>query len=149
MPRREHARFCSPGWWAACCDCFRATSLFDLFEAAADNMAESARLLDELLQTFVDPKAKRLTQREHEGDRITHAILTRLNSTFVTPVDRAHAHYGEVDPGRPAGVATGGSPRAASRTRRAPQSAPGSPQASRAWLPHAVLGHGVGIFVPR
>jgi len=52
-------------------------------------MAESARMLDELLRTLVDPKAKRFTQHEHEGDCITHAILTRLNSTFVTPVDRA------------------------------------------------------------
>ena len=56
---------------------------------------------------------------------------------------------GEVGPGRSAGVATGEFPRAASRTRRASQNAPGSPQASRAWSPHAALGHGVGIFVPR
>jgi len=35
----------------------------------------------------------------------------------------------EVDPGRPASVTAGGFPWAASRTRRAPQSAPGSPQA--------------------
>jgi predicted phosphate transport protein (TIGR00153 family) len=68
----------------------RDESFFDLFEAAADNMAESARLLDELLRDFVDPelKAKRLVEHEHEGDRITHAILTRLNSTFITPFDR-------------------------------------------------------------
>jgi uncharacterized protein len=68
----------------------RDESFFDLFEAAADNMAESARLLDELLGDFVDPelKAKRLVEHEHEGDRITHAILTRLNSTFITPFDR-------------------------------------------------------------
>jgi hypothetical protein len=66
----------------------REESFFDLFEAAADNMAESARLLDELLEDFVDPelKAKRLV--EHEGDHLTHAILTRLNSTFITPFDR-------------------------------------------------------------
>src|SRR3954454_17928313 len=25
---------------------------------------------------------------EHEGDRITHAIIERLNKTFVTPFDR-------------------------------------------------------------
>src|SRR5689334_23918373 len=25
---------------------------------------------------------------EHEGDRITHEIVKRLNSTFVTPMDR-------------------------------------------------------------
>src|SRR5215218_6669233 len=68
----------------------REESFFDLFEAAADNMAQSARLLDDLLQDFVDPelKAKRLVECEHEGDRITHAILTWLNSTFITPFDR-------------------------------------------------------------
>jgi uncharacterized protein len=68
----------------------RDQSFFDLFEAAADNMAESARLLDDLLDDFVDPemKAKRLVECEHEGDRITHAILTRLNTTFITPFDR-------------------------------------------------------------
>ena len=38
-------------------------------------------------------------------------------------------YVSEVDPGRPAGVTAGGFSRAASRTRRAPQSAPGSPQA--------------------
>jgi uncharacterized protein len=65
-------------------------SFFDLFEAAADNMAESARLLEELLEDFVDPelKAKQLVECEHEGDHLTHAILTRLNSTFITPFDR-------------------------------------------------------------
>jgi predicted phosphate transport protein (TIGR00153 family) len=65
-------------------------SFFNLFEAAADNMAECARLLDDLLGDFVGPevKAKRLTEHEHEGDRITHAVLTRLNSTFITPFDR-------------------------------------------------------------
>src|SRR5215204_6882703 len=68
----------------------RDESFFDLFEAAADNMAQSARLLDDLLRDFVDPelKAKRLVECEHQGDRITHAILTRLNSTFITPFDR-------------------------------------------------------------
>jgi uncharacterized protein len=51
----------------------RDESFFDLFEAAADNMVQSARLLDDLLQDFVDPelKAKRLVECEHEGDRIT------------------------------------------------------------------------------
>jgi hypothetical protein len=76
--------------------------------------------------------------------------------SFIRPLRRpvvgSHTPPGnsEVDPGRPVGVATGGSPQAASRTRRAPQSAPGSPQAAevRDW-PHAVLGHGVGMRVPR
>jgi hypothetical protein len=42
----------------------------------------------------------------------------------LTPLD-----IREVDPGRPAGVAIGWFPRIASRTRRAPLSAPGAPQA--------------------
>ena len=69
---------------------FPATSVFDLFEAAADNMAESARLLDDPLEDFVEPemKAKRLVEHEHEGHRRTHAILTRLTTTLITPFDR-------------------------------------------------------------
>lgn len=68
----------------------REESYFDLFEAAADNADEAARLLLDMVEDFVDPeaKAKRLVEREHEGDRITHAILSRLNSTFITPFDR-------------------------------------------------------------
>jgi uncharacterized protein Yka (UPF0111/DUF47 family) len=68
----------------------REESFFDLFEAAGDNLAEAAHLLLDMVEDFVDPemKAKRLTDCEHEGDRLTHAILSRLNSTFITPFDR-------------------------------------------------------------
>ena len=57
----------------------------------------------------------------------------------------------EVGPGRPASVATGGSPRTASRTRRACCQAPGSPQApsEARGRPHPVMGQGVGITAPR
>jgi uncharacterized protein len=63
---------------------------FDLFEASGRNLAEAARLLLDLVEDFVDPelKAKRLVDCEHEGDRLTHAVYSRLNSTFVTPFDR-------------------------------------------------------------
>ena len=68
----------------------REDSYFDLFEAAADNVAAAAELLLDMVTDFVDPhvKAKRLLDLEHEGDRITHAILSQLNSTFITPFDR-------------------------------------------------------------
>ncbi len=68
----------------------REESYFDLFDAAGQNVAEAARLLLDMVEDFVDPemKAKRLVDCEHEGDRITHAILSRLNSTFITPFDR-------------------------------------------------------------
>jgi len=68
----------------------KGESYFDLFEAAGNNLAEAARLLLDLVEDFVDPemKAKRLVDCEHEGDRLTHAVYSRLNSSFVTPFDR-------------------------------------------------------------
>jgi uncharacterized protein Yka (UPF0111/DUF47 family) len=53
---------------------------FGLFQAAADNIAAAATVLLELLTDLVDPetKAKQLADLEHEGDRITRTILTRL-----------------------------------------------------------------------
>jgi hypothetical protein len=68
----------------------REESFFDLFDAAAGNVAEAASVLRDMVDDFVDPerKAKRLFEQEHEGDRITRAILSRLNSTSSTPFDR-------------------------------------------------------------
>jgi uncharacterized protein len=68
----------------------RDETFFDLFDAAADSVAAAASLLRDMVDDFVDPemKAKRLTDQEHEGDRVTHAILSRLNSTSVAPFDR-------------------------------------------------------------
>ena len=62
---------------------------FGLFQAAADNIAAATVLL-ELLTDLVDPetKAKQLADLEHEGDRITRTILTRLVSTFIARLDR-------------------------------------------------------------
>ena len=68
----------------------REESYFDLFDAVAANLAEAGRLLLDMVEDFVDPelKAKRLVDCEHEGDQLTHAILSRLNQTFITPFDR-------------------------------------------------------------
>jgi uncharacterized protein len=74
---------------------------FDLLDAVADNVADAAEQLLDMVEDFVDPgkKAKRLVELEHEGDRLTHAILSRLNSTFITPFDREdiHALAGQLD----------------------------------------------------
>jgi predicted phosphate transport protein (TIGR00153 family) len=79
----------------------REESYFDLFDAVADNLAHTATLLLDLVEDFVDPemKAKRLVECEHEGDRLTHAVYSRLNSTFITPFDREdiHALAGQLD----------------------------------------------------
>jgi predicted phosphate transport protein (TIGR00153 family) len=63
---------------------------FGLFQAAADTSAAAATVLLDLLTDLADPetKAKRLAELEHEGDRITRTILTRLASTFIARFDR-------------------------------------------------------------
>jgi predicted phosphate transport protein (TIGR00153 family) len=68
----------------------RDQTFFELFIAAGQNSVRAAHLLDEMMQTW--PESEGLTrdvvEAEHEGDRITHDIIKRLNTTFVTPIDR-------------------------------------------------------------
>ena len=63
---------------------------FELFEEAGQNMFLAADLLDRLLATYPDDRAlaREILDCEHQGDRITHDIIDRLNHTFVTPIDR-------------------------------------------------------------
>ena len=63
---------------------------FELFEEAGQNMMRASDLLDTMLATYPDEKhlAQEILDCEHEGDRITHDIIDRLNHTFVTPIDR-------------------------------------------------------------
>ena len=68
----------------------RDRTFFDLFIEAGENTVKASRLLDQMMATWPDSGdlPKQVIDAEHEGDRITHAIVQRLNSTFVTPIDR-------------------------------------------------------------
>ena len=63
---------------------------FDLFDEAAGNIARGADLLDQMLRSYPESTelARAILLCEQEGDRITYDIVQRLNSTFVTPIDR-------------------------------------------------------------
>jgi len=63
---------------------------FELFEEAGQNILHAADLLDRMLRNYPDSKdlARDILICEQEGDRITHDIISRLNHTFVTPIDR-------------------------------------------------------------
>jgi predicted phosphate transport protein (TIGR00153 family) len=63
---------------------------FELFEEAGQNMMHASDLLDTMLAGYPDERhlAQEILDCEHEGDRITHDIIDRLNHTFVTPIDR-------------------------------------------------------------
>jgi predicted phosphate transport protein (TIGR00153 family) len=68
----------------------RDSAFFDLFIEAGQNNVRAARLLDEMMGAWPEPGdlLREIVKAEHEGDRITHDIVKRLNSTFVTPIDR-------------------------------------------------------------
>jgi uncharacterized protein Yka (UPF0111/DUF47 family) len=64
---------------------------FDLFEEAARNALKAAELLERLLEQWPDDGSAlraQILDCEHDGDRITHAIIQRLNHSFVTPFER-------------------------------------------------------------
>jgi predicted phosphate transport protein (TIGR00153 family) len=65
-------------------------AFFDLFAEAGANTLRAARLLEQMLRAWPDDGglSRDILKAEQEGDRITHAIVHRLNTTFVTPIDR-------------------------------------------------------------
>lgn len=69
-------------------------TFFDLFESMAEKVKQGADELLDLLANYddLDRKAGRVLDTEHEGDEITHEIIRRLNTTFVTPFDREDIH---------------------------------------------------------
>ncbi|MCC7123955.1 MAG: DUF47 domain-containing protein [Acidobacteria bacterium] len=64
------------------------------FIALADRIVSGATLLERMLAS--DPPnwdtALQIKQIENECDALTHNIIQRLNSTFVTPIDREDIH---------------------------------------------------------
>ncbi len=68
----------------------RDRTFFDLFIEAGQNTVQAARLLDEMMHRWPEDGglSREILKAEQEGDRITHDIVQRLNTTFVTPIDR-------------------------------------------------------------
>jgi uncharacterized protein len=68
----------------------RDRTFFDLFIEAGQNSVRAAKLLDEMMHTWPDSGdlSREIVIAEQEGDKITHDIVRRLNTTFVTPIDR-------------------------------------------------------------
>ena len=73
----------------------REESFFDLFELMAQKVQAGADALVELLDDYsdIDRKAGRVLDIEHEGDEVTHEVMRRLNTTFITPFDREDIHH--------------------------------------------------------
>ena len=63
---------------------------FDLFAEAGQNTLRASKLLRDMFQKWPEDSglSRDILKAEQEGDRITHDIVRRLNTTFVTPIDR-------------------------------------------------------------
>jgi predicted phosphate transport protein (TIGR00153 family) len=70
----------------------RDTVFFDLFTEHAAQLVTGAGLLARLLGAGSASEraqiAQEMTDAEHRADELTHAVMRRMNSTFVTPFDR-------------------------------------------------------------
>lgn len=68
----------------------REEKFFDLFEQQGSNIVAAARVLEELTLDYPEAKAKaqQIKDLEHAGDTLTHELVRRLNTTFITPIDR-------------------------------------------------------------
>ena len=66
------------------------SSFYDLFSELAQHLVVGAELLAEMLSSGNDREdiARRMREAEHAADETTHAIVRRVNQTFVTPFDR-------------------------------------------------------------
>jgi len=72
----------------------REMKFYEMFSQMSANVTEGARLMVKILETFenVDLRVQQLKEIEHRGDELTHAVLTKLNQTFITPFDREDIH---------------------------------------------------------
>jgi hypothetical protein len=61
-----------------------------MFADSANNLVTGARLLVELISASTNREAiaEKMRACEHTGDEFTHAIMRRLNESFITPFDR-------------------------------------------------------------
>jgi predicted phosphate transport protein (TIGR00153 family) len=72
----------------------REEGFFVLFAKQAENIHTGATALLKMLThyTGVPEQVQIIKAIEHEGDEITHNLLTKLNQTFITPFDREDIH---------------------------------------------------------
>ena len=67
---------------------------FDLFRELAGSVREAGEALVRCVEndSLIAAMAEDLKRIEHHADDLTHALLARMESTFVTPFDREDIH---------------------------------------------------------
>jgi len=73
----------------------RNERFFELFTSVASMNVEAARTLLELFKAPVDKRTylvETIKRLEHQADQVTHELVTKLNTSFITPLDREDIH---------------------------------------------------------
>ena len=73
----------------------RDERFFDLFTQVATLNVEAAKQLHQLLQSDEQrrgPIAEAIKRCEHQADELTHEVVSRLDRSFITPLDREDIH---------------------------------------------------------
>jgi uncharacterized protein len=67
------------------------TSFYDLFATSAGHLVEGSAILTQVLgsdRADREALAGKMRDAEHAADEATHAIMRKVNSSFITPFDR-------------------------------------------------------------
>lgn len=74
----------------------RDERFFELFTSVATLNVEAASQLRELFKSPPDKRpfiVETIKRLEHQADQITHELVTRLDKSFITPLDREDIHF--------------------------------------------------------
>jgi len=73
----------------------REEKFFEMFNTMAANADATVALLVEMMEDFdnLSDRASTIKGKEHLGDTQIHDLVRKLNSTFVTPMDREDIHH--------------------------------------------------------
>jgi predicted phosphate transport protein (TIGR00153 family) len=72
----------------------REVRFYDYFEQQSELSVKAAEMLHQLVHNFSDARAKMhaIKEIEHQADQVTHEVVRKLNTTFITPLDREDIH---------------------------------------------------------
>jgi hypothetical protein len=72
----------------------RDHKFYALFNEQAENIHKAAKMLVVLFENYheVEKQVSEIRFLEHKGDQLTHALMKKLNLTFITPFDREDIH---------------------------------------------------------
>jgi len=72
----------------------RDEKFYGLFSEQAENIHKAAKILVAMCDNYkeVEKHVSEIRYLEHKGDQLTHALMQKLNRTFITPFDREDIH---------------------------------------------------------